>query len=193
MVGHRAAAASPGVEALAGLAAEVSGRHLVAQTGWWVEALPYFPGEVFGDSEAYVEPDHVGCPQGSHGVLLAQRHGGVDVLGAGDSLLQVRGASSAIATPRRLLAKPGESVTVMAVLPSADTHSGAAITSSGEVLWPRTISTSSLAGTGLKKCSPTSGLPGYDLVAQARSGLMSVTGAKGGRDRPGRSQTWRSK
>jgi crotonobetainyl-CoA:carnitine CoA-transferase CaiB-like acyl-CoA transferase len=35
-----------------------------------------------------------------------------------------------------------------------------------------------LSGFGLT--GPDSGLPGYDLVAQARSGLMSVTGAKGG-------------
>lgn len=35
-----------------------------------------------------------------------------------------------------------------------------------------------LSGFGLD--GPDSDLPGYDLVAQARSGLMSVTGAKGG-------------
>ena len=35
-----------------------------------------------------------------------------------------------------------------------------------------------MSGFGLD--GPDSGLPGYDLVAQARSGLMSVTGAKGG-------------
>ncbi|RNL62809.1 CoA transferase [Nocardioides marmoriginsengisoli] len=35
-----------------------------------------------------------------------------------------------------------------------------------------------VSGFGLD--GPDSGLPGYDLVAQARSGLMSVTGAKGG-------------
>ncbi|MFE9328436.1 CaiB/BaiF CoA transferase family protein [Nocardia sp. NPDC052278] len=35
-----------------------------------------------------------------------------------------------------------------------------------------------LSGYGLD--GPDSDLPGYDLVAQARSGLMSVTGAKGG-------------
>ncbi|MEV0178968.1 CoA transferase [Streptomyces sp. NPDC050625] len=35
-----------------------------------------------------------------------------------------------------------------------------------------------MSGFGLT--GPDSGLPGYDLVAQARSGLMSVTGAKGG-------------
>ncbi len=35
-----------------------------------------------------------------------------------------------------------------------------------------------LSGLGLN--GPDSGLPGYDLVAQARSGLMSVTGAAGG-------------
>lgn len=35
-----------------------------------------------------------------------------------------------------------------------------------------------LSGFGLD--GPASGLPGYDLVAQARSGLMSVTGEKGG-------------
>ncbi|MCL3819385.1 CaiB/BaiF CoA transferase family protein [Aeromicrobium wangtongii] len=37
----------------------------------------------------------------------------------------------------------------------------------------------SLSGFGLD--GPDAQLPGYDLVAQARSGLMSVTGAKGGR------------
>ncbi|MGQ4598906.1 CoA transferase [Nocardia sp. R6R-6] len=35
-----------------------------------------------------------------------------------------------------------------------------------------------MSGFGLD--GPDAGLPGYDLVAQARSGLMSVTGAKGG-------------
>jgi len=35
-----------------------------------------------------------------------------------------------------------------------------------------------MSGFGLN--GPDSSLPGYDLVAQARSGLMSVTGAKGG-------------
>ena len=35
-----------------------------------------------------------------------------------------------------------------------------------------------MSGFGLD--GPDSELPGYDLVAQARSGLMSVTGAKGG-------------
>lgn len=35
-----------------------------------------------------------------------------------------------------------------------------------------------MSGVGLT--GPHSGLPGYDLVAQARSGLMSVTGAAGG-------------
>lgn len=36
-----------------------------------------------------------------------------------------------------------------------------------------------MSGVGLT--GPDAGLPGYDLVAQARSGLMSVTGAAGGR------------
>lgn len=36
------------------------------------------------------------------------------------------------------------------------------------------------AMSGFGQDGPDSGLPGYDLVAQARSGLMSVTGAKGG-------------
>ena len=66
----------------------------------------------------------------------------------------IRIASSAIATPRRLLANPGESRTVIACLPRPSTHSCALPTKSGAVRAPTTTSTRSLAGTGLKKCSP---------------------------------------
>src|SRR6478735_511964 len=66
----------------------------------------------------------------------------------------MRMASSAMATPRRLLANPGESCTVIAVLPSAVTQPRACSTRSSPVCSPTTTSTRSLAGTGLKKCSP---------------------------------------
>ena len=59
-----------------------------------------------------------------------------------------------MATPSRLLAKPGESLTVMAVLPSAATQPRACSTSGYAVCSPTTTSTRSLAGTGLKKCRP---------------------------------------
>ena len=85
----------------------------------------------------------------------------------------IRIASSAIATPSREDAKPGESVTVIAVLPNASTQSCALVTVAASVLVPTTISTSWLAGTGLKKCKPRnfSGRTklAEDKIAQAES------------------------
>ncbi len=74
-----------------------------------------------------------------------------------------------MATPRRDEAKPGESRTVTGVLPSAATHRCASSTTAGEVAPPVTISMSSDAGTGLKKCRPRN-RPGWLIVA-ARSSI----------------------
>src|SRR3546814_16898656 len=66
----------------------------------------------------------------------------------------MRIASRAIATPRRLEEKPGESRTTTARFPSACTHEPASSAIDGSVAAPTTTSTSAEAGTGLKKCSP---------------------------------------
>ncbi len=55
----------------------------------------------------------------------------------------------------RLTTNPGESLTVIGVLPSVSQKSRAAATVSSAVAAPRTISTRAMAGTGLKKWMPT--------------------------------------
>src|SRR6266545_2514037 len=67
----------------------------------------------------------------------------------------IRIASSPSARPSREVAKPGESFTRTASLPSDATRSSARRSVSGDVSSPRTTSTSGMAATGLKKWIPT--------------------------------------
>ena len=67
----------------------------------------------------------------------------------------IRIASSPSATPSRDVAKPGESATRIACLPSAAAKASAAATVAADVSGPCTISTSGIAATGLKKWIPT--------------------------------------
>ncbi len=55
----------------------------------------------------------------------------------------------------RLTTNPGESLTVIGVLPTVSQKSRAAATVASAVAAPRTTSTSAMAGTGLKKWMPT--------------------------------------
>lgn len=66
----------------------------------------------------------------------------------------MRMASRPRATPSRDVAKPGESKTSTASLPSERAKSSARDSVSREVSLPRTISTSGIAATGLKKWMP---------------------------------------
>src|SRR5581483_8280772 len=66
----------------------------------------------------------------------------------------MRMASSPRQTPRRLVAKPGESRTSMLSLSRRATQRRASATASGLVPGPTTSSTRADSGTGLKKCMP---------------------------------------
>ena len=67
----------------------------------------------------------------------------------------IRMASAPIATPSRDVAKPGKSLTTIAVFPSSAANASPASTEASDVRTPRTTSSSSINGTGLKKCNPT--------------------------------------
>ncbi len=67
----------------------------------------------------------------------------------------MRMASRPSTTPSRLEANPGESLTTIGSLPSARANATARSTLAAAARGCRTISTSFIAWTGLKKCSPT--------------------------------------
>ncbi len=71
-------------------------------------------------------------------------------------LRRARCAASLIIGKRmRLTTNPGESVTVIGVLPTVSANARAVATVASDVSSPRTTSTSAMAGTGLKKWMPT--------------------------------------
>ena len=79
----------------------------------------------------------------------------------------MRIASLPSTTPSRVLAKPGTSRTRMVVFPIAEPMDCAAATVSSETSSWRTNSSSSMSGTGLKKCIPIT--RSGQLVAPAMS------------------------
>ncbi len=64
------------------------------------------------------------------------------------------------ATPKREVAKPGESRTSMTVFPISSAHVRALLTFAGSTPSWCTSSTSCWTGTGLKKCMPSTRSPG---------------------------------
>ena len=79
----------------------------------------------------------------------------------------MRIASRPSATPSRLDANPGESFTIMGSFPSARANATARSTLAVAARGCRTISTSFIAWTGLKKCSPTTRLGSRTAPATA--------------------------
>src|SRR6476659_1255615 len=73
-------------------------------------------------------------------------------------------ASLIIGNRMRLTTKPGALLTVMGDLPSCTASATAASWVASLVSSPRTISTSDMTGTGLKKCTPTN-RSGCDIEA----------------------------
>jgi len=73
-------------------------------------------------------------------------------------------ASLIIGTSTRLTAKPGEFLTLIALLPMRRMKSAAAACVASLVRRPRISSTSAMTGTGLKKCMPMS-RSGCDMPA----------------------------
>lgn len=86
----------------------------------------------------------------------------------------IRIASRPRTIPSRLVAKPGESPTTTGVLPSDEANVRAVSTVASLVIAPRTISRSRMAGTGLKKCSPTTRAGSRTAVAISPIGSDDV-------------------
>src|SRR2546423_7178329 len=79
---------SPAIETLSRFLSEFPGGDHLAQQLRRLEARAERRRQHLGDAKPHVEPDEVGQPQRSHRMVVAELHGPVDVLGAGDAFLE---------------------------------------------------------------------------------------------------------